>query len=306
MVIMILVGAEDIFEGRKASVSHGRMDFRHFAVRAEMYDAVEPGESKIDHQAHACGQLIIVGGDGAPFEGVEELGGVETEDLAAAKISDHFPGVAAAKGVGSIEIQLQAVAIRYFLQLFRVAGATPCVNAEDGGSPRGDESLSFFRIHQVRAGIDVHEHRLQSLPVHRVRCGDKGESRHQDLALEIECMTGDLQADGRIAYWNTMANTEEIAELSFQFPDDLAVISEPAPLENTFEVLHEHGVIAEIGSAYEEHRIIKFNIYLDFAGIPTTVMSSGTLFVTIAPAPILQWFPTLISGRITAFVPIDV
>ena len=55
------------------------------------------------------GQLVVVGDDGAALEGVEELGGVEAEDLGVAEAADMPAPVRAAEGVGRVEQQLQAV-----------------------------------------------------------------------------------------------------------------------------------------------------------------------------------------------------
>ena len=85
------------------SESHGSTDFRHFAVRADVDDVVVAAETEIAHEAHLFGQDIVVGQDRAALKGIEELGGVEAEDLATSEAADRFALVGAAEGVGRVE-----------------------------------------------------------------------------------------------------------------------------------------------------------------------------------------------------------
>lgn len=66
-------------------------------------------------------------------------------------------------------------------------------------------------------------------------------------------MAGDLKADGGIANRDAVFDAEVSTKTVFQLFDDLAVVGKPATFENAFEVLHEDGVIAKVGTSDEKH-----------------------------------------------------
>ena len=70
---------------------HRRIDLRHLAVGAWMDDVVVTDEAEVAHQPHGFGQLVVVGDHGAALEGIEYLGGMEAEYLAAAEAADPAP-----------------------------------------------------------------------------------------------------------------------------------------------------------------------------------------------------------------------
>ena len=76
------------FERRKP---HGRADFGHFAVRADVNHVVVSGEPEVAHQAHFRRQCVIVGHDGAALEAVDKFRGVKAEHFAATEAADHLP-----------------------------------------------------------------------------------------------------------------------------------------------------------------------------------------------------------------------
>jgi hypothetical protein len=74
-----------------------------------VHDLVESGESEVPYQTGRLRQIIIIGDDGASFEGIEKFGGVKAEDLGASESTNHFPAGGATEGMGGVEEQLQAV-----------------------------------------------------------------------------------------------------------------------------------------------------------------------------------------------------
>ena len=84
-------------------------DFRHLAVGADVDHVIVAVEPEVLHQANLGRQLIVVGGNGAAFEGVEELGGVEAEHFGFAEIAHHSAPERAAERVRGIKEQFQLV-----------------------------------------------------------------------------------------------------------------------------------------------------------------------------------------------------
>lgn len=145
-----------------------------------------PAKPKLCIRRIFGGQRIVVGGHRAPFEVVEELGGVEAEHLGVAEVADHAAAIGAAKGVGRIEHQSQTVALGDLGQRVHGAGLAPDVYADDARGARGDQRLNSSWIDVVRRCIHVTEHRRDLLPLQGVGCGHKGEGRDDDLAAQSE------------------------------------------------------------------------------------------------------------------------
>ena len=75
--------------GLQRRQAHGRRDFAHLAVGADVDHVVVAGEAEVLHEPDLPGQIVVIGDHRAALEGVHELGGVEAEHLAVAKAADH-------------------------------------------------------------------------------------------------------------------------------------------------------------------------------------------------------------------------
>ncbi len=116
-------------EAFERSEAHGGAGFGHFAVGADVNDVVVAVEAEVAHEAHFSGEGVVVGEDSAAFEGVEELGGVKTEDFAAAKAADEFAAIGAGEGVSgsnrSCRLRRRAMACKASMSQARPQVWTP-------------------------------------------------------------------------------------------------------------------------------------------------------------------------------------
>src|SRR5579872_7230228 len=130
-MVIATIGGHELVDAFERGETHGRADFGHFSVRANVNHVVVTTEAEIAHQAHLRRQGVVIGENGAALKSVEELCGVEAEDLATSKAADQFAFVGAAEGVGGVEQKLQIAAASDGLQRVNVAWTSPGVNADD-------------------------------------------------------------------------------------------------------------------------------------------------------------------------------
>lgn len=101
----------------------------------------------------------------------------------------------------------------------------------------------------MRAGPDVREDGVESLPLDRVRRGDEGERRDYHLVVCPRCPGGDLQAEGRVAYGDHVSDIPAPRELRLELLDHRAVVGEPASIEDALDPLRETGTVTDVRSA---------------------------------------------------------
>src|SRR5690606_30757943 len=85
------VGIDEAGHRLERGETHRGSRFGQLAVDAERFDLVEAGEAEVHHQADPRGQRVVVGGQGAAFEAVDELGRVEAEHFGVAQAPDGSP-----------------------------------------------------------------------------------------------------------------------------------------------------------------------------------------------------------------------
>ena len=81
--------AMNSFSDSQSCQPHGGGNFAHLAIGTEVDNVVIARKPEVFHQADLVRQFVIIGDNGTAFERVEELGGVEAEDLGLAEIADH-------------------------------------------------------------------------------------------------------------------------------------------------------------------------------------------------------------------------
>ena len=160
--------------------AHGIHRFR--AVNAKVFQLVQPA-------AH----IRVPIADRTALNGVEHLGGMEAEAGGIAKITDALPFIGLAKGVSRIVQHLQTILVGDALDLFDVADIAVDMYRQDGTGAVGDEPLDLGHIHGVGLGVDITEHRFQSIAHDGVGGGRKSERRGDDLALQIHGLQRKLQ-----------------------------------------------------------------------------------------------------------------
>ena len=86
--------------------AHGRRDFGHLAVGADINHLVIAGEAEILHKTNLPGEIIIISHDRPAFEGIHEFGGMETKDLAVTELPYHATLMRHTQGMGGIKKKL--------------------------------------------------------------------------------------------------------------------------------------------------------------------------------------------------------
>ncbi len=211
-----------------------------------------PGEAEVFHQANFAGELVVVGGDGAAFERIEEFGGVKTEDFTEAEISDGSTVERAAEGMGGIVNEREAMLGGELLEGGVIAGLAPDVHADDAGGARRNQASRLGGVKVVGAGCDVAEDGSDLLPLQGVRSGDEGEGRDDDFAFKFGRANCDFKGDGGVADGDAMADAEGLLELLFELLDDRAEISEPTAIHDFVNAAEERFLGTDIRAAHVE------------------------------------------------------
>ncbi len=248
-VIVAAVDGDELVELGEIGEAHGGGHFVHLAVGTDVDDIVVTGEAKVFHEANLGGEAVVIGDDGTAFHGVEELGGVEAEDLGLAEVADHFAAVGTAETVGGIVKNLEIVGGGDDVDGIGIAGAAPEVNADDAGGARGDHAGDLCGVDGEGVGIDVAEDGGDFLPLEGVGGGDEGEGGDDDFAFKFEGADGDFECDGSVAHGDAIFDADVIGNAFFEFADTFAGIGEPLAIEDVVDAGEEVGAIADVGAA---------------------------------------------------------
>ena len=140
------------------------MHFGELAIGAWVNHIVEACKAEIAHQPHGFCQRIVVGENGAAFEAVEYLGGMEAQYLAAPKIADACTTQTASKGMRGIKHQLKFMLGRDLLQFCYGSGTPPQVDADNSRRVGRDAPSHRDWVEVVGCRIDVGKNRRDTLP----------------------------------------------------------------------------------------------------------------------------------------------
>jgi hypothetical protein len=83
--------------------------------------------------------------------------------------------------VGSVEKQLEVVAVRNFLQAIYIARPPPSVNANNSSGTRGYHLFNLIWIDEVRFQINITKDRGNLLPLQRMGGCHESEGRHNNF-----------------------------------------------------------------------------------------------------------------------------
>lgn len=105
-MVVVPVGLDEGADRIEIDQAHGRTNLGHLSVRSRINDSIQPPKAEVAHQPHLLGQVRIVRRNGTPLKGIEELRGMETEDLRPAEGAYSLALVSRPERVGRIEQQL--------------------------------------------------------------------------------------------------------------------------------------------------------------------------------------------------------
>ena len=187
VVVVALVHGDHFVDHVEVREPHGRAHLVHLAVRALGDDVVVAGEPEVAHQPDGVGEVVVVRDDRAALDGVEELGGVEAQDLGVAERCRPAAPCGDAERVCGVEDQVGCRSSRAICSSSATGAGrpqrwTPMIAVVRGVISRAHR----LRIQVVRVGVDVGEDRCDPVPLQRVRGRDEGERRDDDLAGQSE------------------------------------------------------------------------------------------------------------------------
>lgn len=185
-----------VFELQEAK---GSVDFAHLGVDAGGDDGDLIDKTKVLQMVDALLGLGVGADDGAALEGVEDLGGMKAEHRQVAMAQHAAVGVLHGKDVGGIINHAQVVVVGNFLDGSRVAGVAVAVHRHDGGGVRGDGGLDLGRVEVEGVRLHIYKHGLAAVPQERVRGGDKGVRRGDDLAGDAQGLQRGDEGQGAVA-----------------------------------------------------------------------------------------------------------
>lgn len=248
------IDRDEMVQAVEIDQPHGGADFRHLAIHARIDHGVLAGKPEVLHPTKFLCQLRVIGGDGPALEGIEDLGGVKAEDLAAAEVANRSPPVRAAEGVGGVEHQGEPVPVGDRLQGFNRAGPPVKMHGQDTAGRRCDGPLDCGRVEVVRHGVDVRKDGPDALPMKRMCRGDEGQRWNDHLAGEIQGADGQLQCLGAVGRHNAMGDLEVVCQALFQLLHERAVIGKPDTVEHLAGQTQKLLAVADVGAANVEGR----------------------------------------------------
>ena len=128
------------------------------------------------------GQIAVAGSDQAAVAKTAQIfGGVEGKTANMPQTARLFPSVHAPDGLGAVLHNAQAVPGGYGRDLLHAAGRAEDVHRQNCASSGGDLFLDLFGVKGVVLLANVGKYRYCADRGHRLRSGEKGKGRRNDL-----------------------------------------------------------------------------------------------------------------------------
>jgi len=147
-----------------------------------MHHIVVTGKPEIFHQADFGSQRVIVGRHHPALKGIDEFGGVKTENLGFAEIPNHLTFVGTTERMGRVKNELEIATIGDFNQFVDGARPAPEMDPDDTRCFWRDQAFNFFWVNGVGGRVNIAENRGDFLLLKGMGRGDKGERGNDDFA----------------------------------------------------------------------------------------------------------------------------
>src|SRR5690606_27668268 len=144
-------------EALKRGNAHGRGDFTHLPVRADIDHVVVVSEAEVSHEANLVGKFAIIRHDGSTLERVDKFGCVKAECLGRSEGADCSTTMRASDRMLVVVNDSLPVRPRDLIESLDIAGSSPEMDANDTRLSRCDQFLDALRIYGVRLTIHVTE-----------------------------------------------------------------------------------------------------------------------------------------------------
>ena len=205
-------------------------DFVHLAVDAGADDRGLILESEVAKVIYLLLHLLRPADYRPAFKGVVDLRGVETErgDVAG---REYAPAVLLhSESVSRIIDDLEPVPVRNRLDLVDSARLAVAVYGHDGDSLGGDGLLNFLWIKVAGLGVNVREHRLESVPPDAVGGGNEAVRRGDHFTpANVKGLEGSNQRNRAVGEKTDIWNLQVLGQSAFKPLVILAEVGHPMP-----------------------------------------------------------------------------
>lgn len=192
------------------------VDFAHLAVDARSYHGDFVHKTEVFQMVDALLGFGVGTDDGTTFKGVEHLGGMKAQHRQVAVAQHTAASVLHAKGMGSVVNHLEVVVVGNFLDGLDIARVAIAVHRHDGRGLRGDGRFDLGRVEVERVRVDVGKHRFDAVPQQRMRGGDEGIRRGDDLASDTQSLQGSDQGNGAVGKQRQVLDAKVVAQRLLQ------------------------------------------------------------------------------------------
>lgn len=222
----------------------GGSDFIHLPVDAGTHYLGLAGEAEVFQIVDPLFGLGVGNDERAAFDGIEHLGGVETERGHVPFVEDAFPVNIHTEGVGGIINDTQPVTVGDFLNLPGSARLSVDVDRHDGCRAWRNGRFDPFGIHIAGGGVDVDEDGFDAVPPERMGRGYKAVGCRDDFTGDTEGLERCDQRNCSVREQADVGDFEIVAQGLFQPLMERTVVCNPLTVPDFLQHLLE---LAEFG-----------------------------------------------------------
>lgn len=174
-------------------------NFVHFGVDARGNHFHLAGEAEIFELVNLALHFRSLADQCATLHRVVHLGGVEREGAHVSGVKNTDSVLLDAESMGGVVNDFQTMLICNALQCLGIARIAVYMYGHDGHGFVRNGCLHRCRVEVAIDGVYIRKDRRKSVPNERVRGGNKGERRGDDLpAVQSQCLEGGDEGEGAI------------------------------------------------------------------------------------------------------------
>ena len=251
-----LAGGDGFVNELEVEQAVGGAHFVHFGVDAGGDDFCLAGEAEVFEIVDALLGFFVVAYEGAAFDGVVGLGGVEGEGGHVAGVEDAFAIDFDAEGVGGVVDDAKAVAVGDLLDGVDVAGVAVDMHGHDGGGFWGDGGFNLGGVETAGGGVDVDEDGADAVPPEGVGGGHETIGGGDHFAGDAEGLQGGDEGEGAVGEEGEEGHAEVGGEGGFEAVMVFAVVGDPLAVPDVAEEGLELVKVGEEGGGHSNPLLI--------------------------------------------------
>lgn len=209
---------------RQHRQAHSRMKLGVFGIDADSIEFLEAVMSEISEVRKPLEKFRVFGQYCPTFDGMENLGCVETTGADITIFEDGPTVDFHPKRMSPIINHFQPVSIGDLLDLFHFTGNAIDVCGENGGCLGRNRCFDQVWVDGQRVRENIHKDRLASLPDDAGRSGYIGKGGGDDFSSEVQGFDSKLKGDGAIGHIEQVIDAQVIFQSQLEFVDQWAVV----------------------------------------------------------------------------------